>query len=355
MKQELKKKLLESADNSLPVYMRLYHGMRIALERGVLAPGERLPTDMELSHELDVNHLTLKKTLNRLANEGFLTRTRGRGTLVAMELPHAAPFLTGKRIALLLDAVTDATLRSDTFISICKEANGLGLSLELISANSDKKQQFQQILQQFSASDSAGCIVWPIVDQRQLEQLAAARPKGYPLVFINFKPKLDVNGIDFSGFDDFGAGRMLGEHLLEKGYSQVLVCEGTTFKNAPTNVNRISGITVGMNNQPPEVFSKYSDAERNRQPIIEYLNNHPPTGAKAAVVFINEMDYLFCQNLIAQTGWTPFAFFVGAKPICGGVELSSYQMGINAVRILEKRRNGDESFSIVERVLPTFA
>ena len=133
MRPDLKELLLRDDGSGTLLYMRLYKGMREAFSRGLLQPGERLPTDMEMARELGVNHLTLKKTLCRLAKEGFLTRQRGRGTAVAAVLPAAAPFQAGSRVTVLLDAVSEATLRSDTFVSICKGVNALGMTIELVS------------------------------------------------------------------------------------------------------------------------------------------------------------------------------------------------------------------------------
>ena len=348
MRPELKDILLNEGNGGTPLYMQIYRGMREALEKGVLAPGERLPTDMELARELGINHLTLKKTLCRLAKEGFLTRLRGRGTAVAAVLPAAAPFQAGSRVTVLLDAVSEATLRSDTFVSICKGVNALGMTIELVSSHDDRREQFRQITALFSTADSGGCIVWPLMDMRQLEQLAAARPKGYPLVFINYRPELDIGGIDFSGYDDFGAGRLLGEHLLSQGYEDILVVHTEKTKHRGTNVNRIAGIASGWGNREPRVL--ITPEPNDTAPVRNALRRRTAPDGKSAAVFISDTDYLACKSFLDGTGWTPFVFFTSIRPDCGGILLSSFQMGTNAVRILEARRKGDDSFSITRRV-----
>ncbi len=348
MRPDLKELLLRDDGSGTLLYMRLYKGMREAFSRGLLQPGERLPTDMEMARELGVNHLTLKKTLCRLAKEGFLTRQRGRGTAVAAVLPAAAPFQAGSRVTVLLDAVSEATLRSDTFVSICKGVNALGMTIELVSSHDDRREQFRQITELFSTADSGGCIVWPIMDMRQLEQLAAARPQGYPLVFINYRPELDIGGIDFSGYDDFGAGRLLGEHLLSQGYEEVLVLHNEKTKHKGTNVNRLAGITSGWGNREPRVFTGFTPDDVG--PVQNALRRRTASDGKAAAVFISDTDYLACKGFLNGGAWTPFVFFTSVRPDCGGILLSSFQMGTNAVRILEARRKGDAAFSITRRV-----
>ena len=59
---------------------RLY-GM-IVVERG-MAPGEKLPNELDLSRELGVSRATLREALRALATQGVLEVRRGRGTFVS--------------------------------------------------------------------------------------------------------------------------------------------------------------------------------------------------------------------------------------------------------------------------------
>jgi GntR family transcriptional repressor for pyruvate dehydrogenase complex len=59
----------------------------LAIELGLLKPGERLPTDAEVAGGLDVSAITARRALEGLAAEGVLVRRRGRhgGTFVETE------------------------------------------------------------------------------------------------------------------------------------------------------------------------------------------------------------------------------------------------------------------------------
>jgi len=66
--------------------------LRSRIVEGQYAPGERIPTRLELLAEFDVSTLTLQKALDRLVEEGFLV-TRGRaGTFVIDRPPHLHDF-----------------------------------------------------------------------------------------------------------------------------------------------------------------------------------------------------------------------------------------------------------------------
>jgi DNA-binding FadR family transcriptional regulator len=59
----------------------------LAVELGLLAPGERLPVNAEIAKALDVGEITVRRALVSLCEDGVLDRRRGRtgGTLVAAE------------------------------------------------------------------------------------------------------------------------------------------------------------------------------------------------------------------------------------------------------------------------------
>jgi DNA-binding transcriptional MocR family regulator len=64
-----------------------------AIDDGVLAPGERLPTTRELARTAGVNPVTAARVYRRLAERGYVTATVGRGTFVRRLPPFAADAL----------------------------------------------------------------------------------------------------------------------------------------------------------------------------------------------------------------------------------------------------------------------
>lgn len=61
-----------------------------AVRLGVVGPGERLPSERELSSRLNVSRVTLREAIRALQEAGYLESRRGRygGTFVSHELPR---------------------------------------------------------------------------------------------------------------------------------------------------------------------------------------------------------------------------------------------------------------------------
>lgn len=61
-----------------------------AIDTGELAPGEKLPPTRSLAAGAGINHLTAARVYRRLAEEGYVTASVGRGTFVRALAPAAA-------------------------------------------------------------------------------------------------------------------------------------------------------------------------------------------------------------------------------------------------------------------------
>ena len=67
----------------LPVYLQIADHLLDQIESGKLRPGDRLPTERELSKRLNVNRLTVRRAFQSLEGKGLIYRLQGSGTYVA--------------------------------------------------------------------------------------------------------------------------------------------------------------------------------------------------------------------------------------------------------------------------------
>jgi DNA-binding transcriptional MocR family regulator len=78
-------------DSDQSITAQLVELVRAAIDDGRLPPGAKLPTTRALAEDAGVNHLTVVRAYKRLATEGFVTASRGRGTFVRQAPPSVAP------------------------------------------------------------------------------------------------------------------------------------------------------------------------------------------------------------------------------------------------------------------------
>jgi GntR family transcriptional regulator len=108
-----------SADEQL--FAQLVTQVRLAVARGDLRPGERLPAARELAASLDINVHTALHAYQVLRDEGLIELRRGRGAIVAArpDADHA------KLVAAIDEVVREAralNLSPEATATLLKEA-----------------------------------------------------------------------------------------------------------------------------------------------------------------------------------------------------------------------------------------
>jgi len=61
-----------NANDGLPIYRQIVRQVKHAVASGKLSPGDQLPSQRDLSSELVINHLTVKKAYEVLEAEGLI-------------------------------------------------------------------------------------------------------------------------------------------------------------------------------------------------------------------------------------------------------------------------------------------
>lgn len=69
--------------NSTPLHQQLYEILRRKILQEEWVVGEMIPPEPELMEQYDLSRITVRRGLNRLADEGLITRQQGRGSFVA--------------------------------------------------------------------------------------------------------------------------------------------------------------------------------------------------------------------------------------------------------------------------------
>lgn len=77
-----------------PAYLRLRRAIRSSVERGVVEPGQVLPSERELARQLTLSRVTVRKAIAGLVEDGVLTQRHGAGTFVAERIVKPLSRLT---------------------------------------------------------------------------------------------------------------------------------------------------------------------------------------------------------------------------------------------------------------------
>lgn len=71
------------SDAPIPLYYRIKSRLQEAIENGQLAPGDRVPSERELTEQYGVSRMTARQAVTELKAQGYIVRVQGKGTFVA--------------------------------------------------------------------------------------------------------------------------------------------------------------------------------------------------------------------------------------------------------------------------------
>ena len=74
------------APKNAPLYQQIYDEIKDAIEKGVYAPKERIPSELELAEQYEVSRITVRRAVEELCSDGYLVKQQGRGTFVSSTL-----------------------------------------------------------------------------------------------------------------------------------------------------------------------------------------------------------------------------------------------------------------------------
>ena len=64
------------------LYLDIVNDIKGKIEKGILKPGDLLPSENEMSEQFDVSRTTLRKSLALLVNEKYIYTIPGKGNYV---------------------------------------------------------------------------------------------------------------------------------------------------------------------------------------------------------------------------------------------------------------------------------
>jgi GntR family transcriptional regulator len=79
-----------STDAGVPLHRQLFLVLHDEIDRGVIAPGDPLPTEQTLCDQFGVSRITVRRALADLAEQGYIERRQGVGSFVREHGPAEA-------------------------------------------------------------------------------------------------------------------------------------------------------------------------------------------------------------------------------------------------------------------------
>ncbi len=206
-------------ERNMPKYFALMEELRRSMISGRIKPGQKLPSENELSESYGISRHTVRKALSILINDGYIVAEHGRGTYCSERFKNNA---TSKNIAVITTYISDYIFPR-LIQGIDKVLTNKGYSIILKNTMNSQRNE-ARCLEDIMTKNIDGLIIEPSkseVYSKNLSYYENLDKLGIPYVFIQgtymgLKKKPNIT------MDDAKGGFILTEYLLKLGHKNIV-------------------------------------------------------------------------------------------------------------------------------------
>lgn len=293
-------------DSRLPLYLQLKEAILHSIRTGELKPGNMMPTEQELCKTYGISRYPVRQAMEELVTEGYLYRTRGRGTFISEELPEKHRDKSKRLLGIVLGALGKG-FAGQILSGFEKQARKCGY-LTVACCSEGNPDEEMHCIERLLEQGAAGIFVFPCDDSRVRDRWEQWREQGIYLGLLD--RNLGISQLDYVGSDNAGGAYTAVRHLAMQGYRNVAFVSDTT--NASSVDERLEGymkavadfgldsvnhidIQGDLGKYP---YSMHRFVVNELKDELIELKKHTPVGIFA----INDWVALQCMRILREEG-----------------------------------------------------
>jgi DNA-binding LacI/PurR family transcriptional regulator len=307
------------------LYKSIYSDILKKINDKTIKEGSQLPTEKELSAIYGVSRITSKRAVDELAKDGYVKRTRGKGTFVLSKekiIPLTNSTLentnkeSNKTVAAIFPYQATLGSFSETVNSISSILQKNDYTLQLYSGICDIKYTMD-LIEKLYYEGCAGIIYYPVSENSCFEVLYRLINSNYPIVTIDkYISALPLNSVTS---ENRIGGKIATEYLINLNHKKIAFISDLFLEETSTVRERYFGYcdALKQNNLPyskEHIILDINSIEYKRiyledtyKEIVLRLKNNGIT----AIFCINDMIASFIIHAIYDLGMeTPKDFSV---------------------------------------------
>lgn len=283
--------------NSLPLYKQIIMDLLEQILNGELRPGDRVPSEHELSHNYRVSSITSKNALTELAEKGYIIRIKGKGSFVNSTdaLLNIPDFTHTLQQRIVMKAKTIGLVVPSMKTSIDQQLlNAIEMELApteyilAISITRESQSLESASIQKFRESGVSGLIIFPTEHEMYNEEILKLNLSDFPFVLVDrYLRGIRSSCIYTNNYDISKAATL---HLLNQGCQNVAFLSPDSHNTVTSD--RMNGYRDGLYEKGRTVLPEnlcmiplsVTDPAEKEALILQYLRAHP------------HIDGLFCVN-----------------------------------------------------------
>lgn len=253
-------------ENGKTKYYTLMEELKQAIMSGSIKPGEKLPSENELSDRYHISRHTVRKALSILINEGYIEAEHGRGTFCSQRMGHMK---NSRNVAVVTTYISDYIFpRLIQGMDKVLTENGYSIILKN-TANSRTKEE--RVLEDILTKDIEGLIIEPSKSQiycKHTNLYAMLDQYEIPYVFIQgvYSQMIDKPHILM---DDCKGGYMVTKHLIDAGHRKILgIFKADDFQGKERHKGYVKALQEAGIAYDPDMVVWFHTEDRKTKPAM---------------------------------------------------------------------------------------
>ncbi|WP_164506773.1 GntR family transcriptional regulator [Lapidilactobacillus bayanensis] len=265
-----------------PLYYSIYKTLVLDIQSGKYPIGTNLPTDKNLVELFNVSQITIKKAMDLLSQNGYISRKPRKGTTVISENPITPSTINNSHIlfGLILPSFSDAfgsVIIKRILTTTTDRVNFI------VKISSGRPELEDQALSELEGSGAQGIILLPISSKYASTKLLELVTKNFPIVIIDRSmADLPISSIKTNNSD---AAKFATNYLITKGHTKIGLIASD---NQVTAIDeRISGFVAAHTENAITL---------SRQQIMTTIDSVVPSSTQSPANDINQIINFFINN-----------------------------------------------------------
>ncbi|GBG07786.1 hypothetical protein PAT3040_02347 [Paenibacillus agaridevorans] len=216
-------------ESESPKYSQIKQYIVQKINQGDFRPHDQIPTEFMLSEKFGVSRITSNRAIRELEMEGYIYRTRGKGSFVASPNDRLAGAGTeysvpdaARRVAVIFADVQHHQYGYTTCMEILLGAQRVlaeyGYDVSIFFSDESEEQE-QRLITAASSGQFSGFLLLPLSSNHEQEELKRLNERRFPFVVIDRTIRtLRTNLVTSDNFD--GAYQAVS-YLIEQGHRNI--------------------------------------------------------------------------------------------------------------------------------------
>lgn len=282
---------------NIPLYKQIINDILQQILNGELRPGDRIPSEHELSQSYLVSSITSKNALAELADKGYIVRMKGKGSFVnSLEaLQNISDFTDTNNQRTIMKAKTIGLVMPSMKTSIDQQLlNALEMELEqndyilAVSITRENQKMESASIRKLRERGVSGLIIFPVEHEMYNEDILKLNLTDFPFVLVDRYLKGIRSSCIYT--NNYDITKEATNYLLQSGRHNIAFLSPDSHNTVTTE--RLSGFKDAFSERelpiPTENFCmldlSIKDPFTKTDLLYRYLCEHPT------------IDALFCVN-----------------------------------------------------------